>query len=63
MAALYLFCESRKPLSACLTYLQERHGENEDFLNNAISDFVERRLMIREENVVLSLALPENRQW
>jgi ribosomal peptide maturation radical SAM protein 1 len=65
MLALYLFCETRKPLTRCLTFLREKYGHmaTEDVLEEAISHFIDRRLMIREDDVVLSLALPENYQW
>ena len=54
-AAPYLFCETRKPLAKCLDFLREQHNQTEEFLNEAIATFIERRLMIREDNLVLSL--------
>lgn len=65
MAALYLFCEVRKPIASCLNFLRERYKEGtaEELLEEAISHFIERRLMIQGNDLVLSLALPENHQW
>lgn len=65
-ADLYCLCETRRPLSECAKFLQERHGpgfSGEEFLENTVEEFIARRLMIRENDILLSLALPENRQW
>ncbi len=65
-ADLYLFCDARRPLSDCAKYLQKKHGPEfarEEFLEGAVSQLILQRLMIRENQTVLSLALPENRQW
>jgi ribosomal peptide maturation radical SAM protein 1 len=65
-ADLYLFCEARRPLSDCAKYMEEKHGPEfarEEFLEGEVNQLILERLMIRENQTVLSLALPENRQW
>jgi len=65
-ADLYLFCETRRSLSDCAKYLQEKFGpefDRESFLEGTVNQLILQRLMIRENQTVLSLALPENRQW
>jgi ribosomal peptide maturation radical SAM protein 1 len=64
LAELYCFCETRRPLEDCLKFLQRFQGTEaatDHFLQQAIDDFASRQLMIRENDVVLGLALPENR--
>ena len=63
LADLCCFCETRRPLEECLKFLESRPGvdaSSEQFLQSAIDEFAARQLMIRENDVVLSLALPEN---
>jgi ribosomal peptide maturation radical SAM protein 1 len=65
-ADFYLFCETRRSLPDCAKYMREKHGEefaHEEYLEGATKQLIGERLMIRENQTVLSLALPENRQW
>ena len=50
-------------MSRCRDFLAAEWSGTSELTDKAIDCFVQSRLMIREGDIVLSLALPENYQW